>query len=184
MDGFTLVDAVVAAIIVISALLAFSRGFLRETMAIAGWIGATLIAFIYADKAQPLVAQIPVLGDFLGESCELTIIAAFAAVFAVTLVIFSIFTPLLSGLVQRSVLGGLDQGLGFLFGVARGILLVVVAFFLYDTILGTQNLDIVDNSRSAVVFRNYASDVDADGSEAALGWITQQYEQLVGACAA
>ena len=58
MEGFTIIDGVVAVIIVVSALLAYSRGFVREAMAIAGWVGATILAFIFADKVQPLIRQI------------------------------------------------------------------------------------------------------------------------------
>ncbi|MDP5361725.1 MAG: CvpA family protein, partial [Paracoccaceae bacterium] len=101
MEGFTLVDAGVAIIVLLSGVLAYSRGFVRETMAILGWIGATIVAFIFADQVEPLVRQIPVVGDFIGDSCELAIIAAFAAVFAVALVVVSIFTPLFSSVVQR-----------------------------------------------------------------------------------
>jgi membrane protein required for colicin V production len=132
MEGFTIIDAVVAAVILISAILAYARGFVREAMAIAGWVAAAVLAFVFAPTAEPLIRQIPVVGDFLGDSCELSMIAAFAAVFAVGLVIASLFTPLFSSLVQRSALGGLDQGLGFLFGVARGVLLVAIAFIVYD----------------------------------------------------
>ena len=131
MEGFTLIDGLVALVIVLSAILAYSRGFVREAMAIAGWVGAAFLAFLFAPSAQPLIKEIPVLGDFLGDSCELSIIAAFAAVFAVGLVLASLFTPLFSSVVQRSVLGGLDQGMGFLFGVVRGVLLVGVAFLVY-----------------------------------------------------
>ena len=42
--------------------------------------------------------------------------------------------------VQRSALGGLDQALGFLFGVARGILLVAVAFIVYDRAVATSTI--------------------------------------------
>ncbi len=128
MDGFTLVDAGVAIIILLSGVLAYSRGLVRETMAILGWIGAAVIAFTFAPQVEPLVRQIPIVGDFIGDSCELAIIAAFAAVFALALVVVSIFTPLFSSVVQRSAIGGIDQGLGFFFGVLRGILLVAVAF--------------------------------------------------------
>ena len=184
MEGFTIIDGVVAVIIVLSALLAYSRGFVREAMAIAGWIGATVLAFIFADQVQPLIRQIPVLGDFIGDSCELSIIAAFAAVFAVALVVFSIFTPLFSSIVQRSALGGLDQGLGFLFGVLRGILLVAVAFFVYQTVLTTQAIPMVDDSRSAAVFSQLTGQIENRNPEQALGWITTQYQQLVGECGA
>ncbi len=184
MDGFTLVDGVVAAVIVISALLAYSRGFVREAMAIAGWIGATILAFIFADQVEPLIKQIPVLGDFIGDSCELSIIAAFAAVFAVSLVVVSIFTPLFSTVVQRSALGGLDQGAGFLFGVLRGILLVAVAFFVYQTVLSTQEIAMIEDSRSAKVFARLTGQLEGQDPEATLSWITTQYEQLVGQCGA
>ncbi|MEN8896558.1 MAG: CvpA family protein [Yoonia sp.] len=184
MDGFTIIDGIVAVVIIVSALLAYSRGLVREGMAIAGWIGATILAFIFADSVQPLIKQLPLIGDFIGDSCELSIIASFAAVFAVALVVVSIFTPLFSSLVQRSALGGLDQGLGFLFGVLRGILLVAVAFFVYQTVLSTQQLDMVENSRSAKVFGKLTGQVENRDPEAALGWITTQYEQLVGTCGA
>jgi membrane protein required for colicin V production len=182
MEGFTIIDGVVAVIIVVSALLAYSRGFVREAMAIAGWIGATILAFIFADTVQPLIRQIPVVGDFIGDSCELSIIASFAAVFAVALVVVSIFTPLFSSLIQRSALGGLDQGFGFLFGVARGVLLVAVAFFVYQTVLSSQQIDMVENSQSTKVFSQMTGQIGERDPEAALGWITTQYEQLVGNC--
>jgi len=184
MEGFTIIDGVVAAVIVLSALLAYSRGLVREALAIAGWIGATILAFIFADQVRPLVQQIPMLGDFIGDSCELSIIAAFAAVFAVILVVFSVFTPLFSSVVQRSALGGVDQGLGFFFGVFRGILLVAVGFFVYQTVLSAQQIPMVEDSRSAAVFSRFTGQLEEQNPEAALGWITTQYEQLVGECGA
>ena len=184
MEGFTLVDAGVAIIVLLSGVLAYSRGFMREAMAILGWIGATVVAFIFADQVEPLVRQIPVVGDFIGDSCELAIIAAFAAVFAVALVVVSIFTPLFSSAIQRSALGGVDQALGFFFGVLRGILLVAVAFFVYDTIFASQQFALVDDSRSAEVFAQLTGQIEEQNPEQALGWITEQYQQLVGNCGA
>lgn len=182
MEGFTIIDGVVALIIVLSALLAYARGFVREAMAIAGWIAAAVLAFLFAPKAMPLIRELPVVGEFLTDSCELSVIAAFAAVFALALVVVSFFTPLFSSLVQRSALGGLDQGLGFIFGVARGVLLVAIAFFVYDTVMTGQNFTIVDESRSAQVFARMTGKIEQQNPEAALGWVTQQYEGLVGTC--
>ncbi|MFQ1701311.1 CvpA family protein [Loktanella agnita] len=184
MEGFTLIDAGVAIIILLSGVLAYSRGFVREAMAIAGWIGATIVAFIFADQVEPLVRQTPVIGDFIGDSCELAIIAAFAAVFAVALVIVSIFTPLFSSVVQRSALGGVDQAIGFFFGVLRGILLVAVAFFVYDTVFAGQEVAMIDDSRAAQVFAQITGQIEEQNPEQALGWITEQYQQLVGNCGA
>ena len=184
MDGFTIIDGVVAAVIVISALLAYSRGLVREVMAIAGWIGATIVAFLFADAVVPLVRQIPTLGDFIGDSCELALIAAFALVFAVALLVVSLFTPLFSSVVQRSVLNAPDQALGFLFGIARGVLLVAVGFFVYQTVLATQDIAIIEDSRSARIFNRFGSGLEEQEPEAALGWITAQYNELIDSCAA
>ncbi len=184
MEDLTIVDGIVAIIIVLSALLAYARGFVRESLAILGWMGAAVLAFVFADQVDPLIRQIPVVGDFIGDSCELGIIGAFAAVFAVSLVVFAIFTPLFSSIIQRSALGGLDQGLGFLFGVARGVLLVALGFLVYDTVLSAQDIPMIEDSRSAKVFAQVTGQLSERDPEAALGWLTTQYEQLVGNCTA
>ena len=182
MEGFTIIDGVVALVIVLSALLAYSRGFVREALAIAGWLLAGVVAFIFAPQVEPLIREVPVLGEFIADSCELSMIGAFAAVFAVALIVASLITPLFSSLVQRSVLGGLDQGLGFVFGVARGVLLVAIAYFVYETVVTAQDIQIIDDSRSARVFASLTDGIQDRDPEAALGWITRQYEELVGAC--
>ena len=182
MEGFTLIDGIVALVIVLSALLAYSRGFVREAMAIVGWIAAAVLAFLFAPQVEPMIRELPIVGEFIADSCELSIIAAFAAVFALALIVVSFFTPLFSTIVRRSAAGGIDQGLGFLFGVARGILLVAVAFFVYDTVITAQEFTMVDDSRSAEVFSRVTSQIEERNAEQALGWITAQYESLVGAC--
>ncbi len=182
MEGFTIVDGVVGVIILLSALLAYSRGLVREAMAILGWIAAAIVAFMFASQVQPLVKEIPVIGDFLADSCELAVIASFAAIFTVALVVVSLFTPLFSALIQRSALGGLDQALGFFFGVARGILLVAIAFFVYETVITAQDIPMINDSRSAAVFSQFTDRVEDQNPEQALGWITAQYEQLVSVC--
>jgi len=182
MEGFTIIDGVVALVIVLSALLAYSRGLVREALAIAGWIVAGVLAFLFAPEIEPLVTELPVVGDFIADSCELSMITAFTAIFAVALIAASLITPMFSSLVQRSALGGIDQGLGFLFGVGRGILLVAIAYFVYETIVTGQDIQMIDDSRSARVFARLTEQVENQNPEAALGWITRQYEELVGAC--
>ncbi|SCY73797.1 CvpA family protein [Paracoccus tibetensis] len=184
MDGFTIIDAVVAAVIILSAILAWSRGFVRESLAILGWVAAAVLAFIFAPTVRPMIAQLPGLDRFLGDSCELGTIAGFAVVFALALVIFSIITPLFSSVVQRSALGGVDQGIGFLFGVARGILLVAIAFIVYDRVMTSQQVAMVEQSRSAQVFERMRGQMDQSIPDDAPGWIVNRYEQMVRGCAA
>lgn len=179
MDGFTIFDGVVGGVIVISAILAYARGFIREVMSIVGWVAAAFIAFIFAPNALPLMAEIPVLGDFIGGSRELGILAAFAIVFVVALVVVSIFTPLFSSVVQRSALGGLDAGLGFLFGVARGVLLVIVAIIAYERIVGDEPIAAISDSRSAAVFANMKDTIEAQIPTDVPGWILDRYETLI-----
>ena len=68
------------------------------------------------------------------------------------LILASIITPLFGALVQRSALSGVDQALGFLFGVARGVLLIAVAFLVYNRMVADAAVPAVDDSRSAQVF--------------------------------
>jgi len=183
MDGFTLVDAGVAIIIFISAILAYSRGLVREVLSIAGWAAAAVIAFIFAPQAEPLIKEIPILRDIIGSSCELSIIAAFAGVFAIALIVVSFFTPLFSSMVQHSVIGGFDRGLGFLFGVARGVLLVAIALILYNQAIATgEGVPMVEQSRSKAVFASTSESLMGMVPEEGFGWITSQYETLTGTC--
>jgi membrane protein required for colicin V production len=87
-------------------------------------------------------------------------------------------------LVQRSALGGLDQGLGFLFGVLRGLLLVAVGFVVYDRVIVNEGIPAIEQSRSATVFSQAQAALEAQIPEDAPGWIVQRYETLVGACGA
>jgi membrane protein required for colicin V production len=151
-------------------------------MAIAGWIIAAVVAYMFAPRVEPLVREIPFIGDFVADSCELSVVGAFALVFVAALIIVSLFTPLFASLVQRSALGGIDQGLGFLFGVVRGILLVAIAFFVYDTVITGQEFTIVDESRSAAVFTQFTDRIAERNPEQALGWFAQRYEDLLVNC--
>ena len=184
MEGFTIVDAAVAGIILVSAILAYSRGLVREGMAILGWIAAAILAFTFAGAFEPLIKELPYVGDVLAGSCELAVLAAFAAVFALSLVAFSFFTPLLSSAVRHSALGPIDQGLGFLFGVLRGVLLVAVGFVVYDRVVVDEGIPEIEESRSAVIFERAQAGIEAQIPEDAPGWILVRYESLVGECVA
>ena len=182
MEGFTLVDGIVAVIIILSAILAYSRGFVRELLAIGGWIVAAIAAYAFAPAAEPLLRELPVVRDFLGSSCELSMAFAFCVVFALALIVISFFTPLFAGVVQRSAIGGIDQGMGFLFGVVRGALLVVIALVIYERVIVSDPIPMIDDSRTARVFADLSERIDERIPEDAPGWIFDRYEDLIGAC--
>jgi membrane protein required for colicin V production len=119
-------DLIVLAVIVVSALLAMLRGFTREVMAILSW-GAAAAAAIYF---YPLL--IPKLADagspiFVAKEALRPYIAG-AGIFFVTLILVSIVTIRISDAILDSKIGALDRSLGFLFGLARGLVLCAIAF--------------------------------------------------------
>lgn len=181
MSGYTIVDAAVLAVILLSAVLAYSRGLVREMLSILGWIIAAVVGFTFAPTVEPLMREIPVLRDIIGPNCELGVLAGFAAVFAAALIVVSIFTPLLSGAVQNSALGPVDAGLGLLFGVARGVLLVIIALVVYNQVLGAGGIAMVDQSRSRAVLEGVERQLTSD-APAALQWTVAQYERLTANC--
>jgi len=183
MENLTAVDGGAALIVLVSAILAFSRGLVRELMAIIGWVGAAIAAYYFAPGVQPLVKELPVVGEFLSESCELSVVAAFAGVFVIGLIVAALFTPLFSGAVQRSAIGGIDQALGFLFGAARGVLLIAIAFIVYDRVLSDQAIPMIDESRTALVFANFQAQIDQNIPTDAPGWIVDRYNDLTDVCA-
>ncbi|MDE3123203.1 MAG: CvpA family protein [Paracoccaceae bacterium] len=182
MQGFTIVDAIVVVIIVMSAILAYSRGVVRELLAIGGWIVAAVVAYTFAHQAEPLVQEIPVLGKFLKGSCELSLVAAFAVVFAVGLVVLAFFTPLLSSLVRNSVLGGIDQGMGFLFGVLRGLVLIAAAFIAYHRTMAAESVPVIDHSRSAKVFAQFEGQINSQIPDQLPQSLVKLYDDLAGSC--
>ncbi len=183
MEGFTVVDGGVAVVILISAILAYSRGLVREILSIAGWIAAAVVAYFLTPQVVPLVKEIPVVSDIIGTSCILSLIVAFALVFAVALIVVSIFTPLFSGMVQRSAIGAVDQGFGFLFGVARGLLLVLIALILYDNIFPEgDRLEMVENSKSREILAQSQGRLAEMAPTEVPEWLRIRYDDFVGHC--
>lgn len=183
MEDFTLFDGGVAAILFISAVLAYSRGFVREILSIAGWIGAGIVAFYFSPQVVPLIQEVPFLSDIIGDNCELGILAAFAGVFAVSLVVIALFTPLISGAVQKSALGSLDGGLGLLFGLVRGVLLIVVALVAYDFfIAGGEGFPVVEDSKTRVVLAEQQDRMQEYIPTEIPDWLVEPYNALTASC--
>jgi membrane protein required for colicin V production len=122
----TAVDYTLIAIVALSMLFGVIRGFLRESVALLGWLVGLWLAWHYADKVQPY------LGGALAGT-ELQVWVARLILLLVAIVGAWIIGSLLGYLVQRSGLTlGLDRILGGLFGLVRGAVIVGLVVMLAD----------------------------------------------------
>src|SRR5208283_4389920 len=138
-------DLAVLGIVLISALLSMMRGFSREVLAIASWAAAAAAAYYF----YPVV--IPYLTPYIHKEVIAQAVAA-ALVFFATLIVVSLFTVRLSDAILDSRIGALDRTLGFVFGVARGFLLAVVAFAIFSWLVSEkQQPEWVKNARTRPV---------------------------------
>ena len=178
----TVVDAGVAVITLLSGILAYSRGFTREMFAIAGWVAAAVAAFYLAPMLEPLIREAPVIGTYLAASCVISMVTAFTIVVAAALLILSIFTPLVSGLVLDSMLAPIDRILGFLFGILRGFVLIAVAFLIYTNLSGVEAWPPLDNAASRTVFEESAAILDQSLPDAIPDWFGERVDALMINC--
>ena len=179
---FTVVDAGVAVIALVSGALAYGRGFTREMFALAGWAGAAVAAFYLAPMLEPLIREAPVIGSYLAASCVISIIAAFTIVVAVALLILSMFTPLVSGLVLDSMLAPIDRMLGFLFGLLRGLVLIAVAFLIYTNLSGVEAWPPLDNAASRTIFEESAAILEQSLPDSIPDWFGARIDDLMVNC--
>jgi membrane protein required for colicin V production len=120
----TLLDIILLAVMMISALLAMVRGFMREVLSIASWVAAA-IATVYAFPRLEPIAKQYISSDTVAKA------VAIAGVFLGTLLLVSVLTIKISDMILDSRVGALDRTLGFLFGLGRGLVIVVVAFLFF-----------------------------------------------------
>jgi membrane protein required for colicin V production len=119
----TWVDYAVLAIIGVSVLLSIIHGLVRELLALTAWIVAFLVAQMYAtDVAVLLPAAIP--------SQALRLLAAFVTLFLAVLLVMTLIAIAVSGLIKRAGLGLVDRALGAVFGLVRGMAIVIVVVLL------------------------------------------------------
>ena len=118
-------DLAILGVIAISAIFAFARGFVREVLSIVAWIGAgltTLYAFNHVYRLVIRFVTTPLLADLI----------AGAGLFVTSLIVLTILTGYLARFVQSSALSPIDRTLGLIFGLARGAVLVSLAYLMVD----------------------------------------------------
>ena len=120
----TLLDIILLLVMLISGLLAMIRGFMREILSIGAWgIAAVVTLYSYA-RVLPMAKQY-FSSDMVAAGVSV------GGIFLLTLLIVSIITVRISDMILDSRVGALDRTLGFLFGLGRGLIIVVVAFLFF-----------------------------------------------------
>jgi membrane protein required for colicin V production len=119
------VDIGVIAVIGLSAVFAFARGFVREALSIVAWVGAGFIT-LYGFNAVYAIVDPMVHNPLLSQ-----LIAGFG-LFVASLIVLTIITGVVASTVRSSGLSPIDRTLGFVFGLLRGAFIVCLAYLLLD----------------------------------------------------
>lgn len=162
----SIADLVIVGVMLISGVLALMRGFTREVFSVVSWVGAAFVTYWLFPPLQPTGNAL--LG-FLPGGPLLTDFATGIIIFLVALIGFSYVTSQLTDKLRGATKpGAFDGTAGFLFGVARGFLLVCVTYLAYtlfsqpeehpDWIAGSRFLPFINQTNEA--FLAFASDAE------------------------
>jgi len=140
LSTLTPVDWVIIVTLASSIVLSLWRGFAREAVSLAGWVAAFVFANMFvADLASVLMRWI--------ENITGSYIAAYALLFVGTLVLAGILARLSAQVVKVSGLSLLDRLLGTVFGLARGIIIIVVVVYIIQHLVPPQDQQWLHNSQ-------------------------------------
>jgi membrane protein required for colicin V production len=144
----TFLDLILLVVMLVSAMLAMIRGFMREILSIAAWALAAIATVYSYARLLPLAKQY-FNNDIVAAA------AVIGGVFLGTLLIVSVLTVRISDMILDSRVGALDRTLGFLFGLGRGLIIVVVAFLFFDWLVPSKSQpDWVQSAKSKVVLQS------------------------------
>ena len=123
MESFNYIDIAIVVLVLLSAIVGFVRGFVREAFSLASWIAAIVVAFLFYEK---LATQLPfnIPNDLARQG------VAFLLLFVGVLILGSIINYLFNKAIHAIGLGGADRVLGGVFGVVRGSLVVTLLVLL------------------------------------------------------
>lgn len=130
------IDLLVGLVLLISALISFLRGFIREVLTIFGTLGALAAAYYTGPALEPLMRgwlgvkegePVPELFDIVPYTI-LAQIMAYGGVFLVVLIVLSIVSHILAETVRKIGLGSVDRTLGVIFGLARGFVILALIY--------------------------------------------------------
>jgi membrane protein required for colicin V production len=130
--GITYVDAIVAIVIMVSAIYATYRGFVSETLSIFAWAAAAFATLFFGPKLASMTRGL-VSSPFLSQ------LIGYAVIFLIVLIPLSFVSYRFSERVRNSPVGTLDRSLGAMFGIVRGLAIVGLAYIAFTTIVSVRD---------------------------------------------
>ena len=119
----TIFDYLVLFVLISSVIISTLRGLVKEILSLLGWVVAFVVANMYGARLAPLLPEL-----VPGETARL--IAAFVILFLGVRVLMGLLSLAIGALITASGLSLADRGLGGLFGLARGIVIVLAGVIL------------------------------------------------------
>jgi membrane protein required for colicin V production len=119
----TIFDYIVLFILVSSVVISTMRGLVKEILSLLGWVAAFVLANAFGAKLAPMLPSV-----IPGEALRL--IVAFIALFLGVRVLMGLLALAIGALIEASGLSLADRGLGGLFGLGRGIVIVLAGVIL------------------------------------------------------
>nr|WP_249204461.1 CvpA family protein [Acetobacter thailandicus] len=132
------IDIIALVLVTLSVLHGLIRGFARQALGIGGWVIALLLTCRYYTNL------IPWTRSFIHDH-TVADITAFILLMLVLLVVASFASSLIVRVIHQSALQGLDHTLGALFGLARGVLLVLLLFVSAQWLLPPEDIHDIEN---------------------------------------
>lgn len=149
----TLLDGILVGFTLVSAMLAMVRGFSREVLSVASWAAAAAAAFFFYKPVVPYVQ--PYI-----DNEKIAMAAAAGVVFVVALIVVTIITMKIADFIIDSRIGALDRTLGFLYGAARGILVVAVGLLFFNWLVGPNAPAWVADAKSRPLLESIGTSIE------------------------
>ena len=121
----TQVDTLILAVIAISSAFGVWRGFIKEILSLLSWIAALLVSRVYSESLAGIL-------ESLIDNPSVRYITAFSVLFVLIIMLGTALNHFMSKLLVVTGLKTLDRLLGAVFGVARGMVIVLVVLFILN----------------------------------------------------
>ena len=117
------VDTAILIVIAISSVFGLWRGFVKEMLSLVSWIAALVVARLYSEPVAGLLEN-------MIESSSIRYVTAFSILFVMVMLAGTLINHFLNKVLAITGLKLLDRIMGAMFGVTRGVVIILVILFI------------------------------------------------------